>query len=66
MRNNIANETADKRLLFKMHKQFMQLTVRKIDNPTKKCAGDLSRHSSKEDIQMANKHMKKILNIAHY
>ena len=66
MRNNITNETTDERLIFKIHKQFMQLTVRKIDNPTKKCAGDLSRHSSKEDIKIPNKHMKKILNIAHY
>ena len=66
MENNIANETTDKRLIFKIHKQFMQLTVRKIDNPTKKWAGNLNRHSSKEDIQMANKHMKKILNLARY
>ena len=36
MGENIANKTTDKRLTFKIHKQFLQLTLRKIDNPTKK------------------------------
>ena len=66
MGENIANKTTDKRLIFKIHKQLIQLTLRKIYNPTKKWAEDLNRHSSKEDIQVADKLMKKILNIAHY
>ena len=53
-----ANEATDKQLISEIYKQHLQLNSRKINDQIKKM-GQRTRHFSKEDIQMANKHMKR-------
>ena len=54
-----ANESTDRGLISKIYKQFIQISTSKTSTTIKKWAENLNRHLAKEDIHMANKHIKR-------
>jgi hypothetical protein len=60
-----ASYTSDKGLITRIYRELKKLNSPKINEPIKKWATELNRTFSKEEIQMAKKHMEMLTISSH-
>jgi hypothetical protein len=58
-----ASYTSNKELITRIYRHLKKLNSPKINEPIKKWGTELNRTFSKEEVQMAKNHMKKMLTI---
>ena len=56
---NIFADTSDKGLISKIYKEFIKLKTKKTNNTIKIWVKDLDRYFSKENMQMARRHVER-------